>query len=53
LLDYHIVAGAGTGIPLHGLICSALNPPYLIASGLVGEPTAPVIGSAGATNNGL
>src|SRR5229473_1725683 len=25
-------------------------PPYLIASGLAGEPTAPVIGSAGATN---
>ena len=23
---------------------------YLMASGLVGEPTAPVIGSAGATN---
>jgi hypothetical protein len=23
---------------------------YLIASGLIGEPTAPVIGSAGATN---
>jgi hypothetical protein len=23
---------------------------YLIASGLTGEPTAPVIGSAGATN---
>jgi hypothetical protein len=50
LLDYHLVVSAGTGIPLHGLICSALNPSYLIASGLVGEPTAPVIGSAGATN---
>jgi hypothetical protein len=37
---------------------AALNPgyqghlraPYLIASGLTGEPTAPVIGIAGATN---
>jgi hypothetical protein len=26
------------------------QPPYLIASGLVGEPTAPVMGIAGATN---
>jgi hypothetical protein len=25
-------------------------PPYLMASGFTGEPTAPVIGSAGATN---
>ncbi len=29
---------------------SGTAPPYLIASGLAGEPTAPVIGSAGATN---
>ncbi len=31
-------------------LCAASCSLYLIASGLIGEPTAPVIGSAGATN---
>ena len=33
----------------HGLMNQA-NPRYFTAIGLIGEPTAPVIGSAGATN---
>src|SRR6266436_9179267 len=47
---------AGVRAALHGrrpLSGHATGPsvtPYLIASGLTGEPTAPVIGIAGATN---
>ena len=40
--------GVGDGIlRLHG---NVRDRRYLIASGLTGEPTAPVIGMAGATN---
>ena len=35
---------------LFSLLSSLASRAYLIASGLTGEPTAPVIGSAGATN---